>query len=111
MAFEENRILFGHDPTERIVSAELDGVDAMKIYVRDAHGATTIRRETFRPFFWINSDVDADALNTRKLHSDLVFDRLVECENWPEFLRLRTQFKTAGAKHFALGDPIQQFLV
>ena len=48
MAFEENTILFGHDPEPGIVAAEFDGVDKITLYLRQRDG-TTARHEILSP--------------------------------------------------------------
>ncbi|MGB8352397.1 MAG: DNA polymerase domain-containing protein [Chthoniobacteraceae bacterium] len=111
MAFEENKVLFGHDPEERIVAAALEGPDSVRLYLREKDGSTTSRVDTFRPFLWADSEIADERLDTRRLSGDLAFGFLAECVDWNHFTKLRTGLKNTGIQHFALNDPIQQFLM
>ena len=54
MNFEENSVLFGHDPSTRIVSVELTGENEIQIYRRPADGRPTEgERASFEPFLWL----------------------------------------------------------
>ena len=57
MAFEENTLLFGSDPTPRIVAIELGDTGTVKVYRREKDGSTTTDIEPFHPFVWCDSDV------------------------------------------------------
>ena len=57
MEFEKNTILFGADPTPRIVAIELGETGTVKIYRREKDGSTTADVEPFHPFVWADSDV------------------------------------------------------
>lgn len=113
MAFEENKTLFGHDAEERIVAAEFDEESSrVTLYSRDAKNGKVLARESsFRPFLWAVCETKQPAVAIRKLKGDLPLCCLMECETWADFVRLRGALKTEGVKHFALGDPVQQFLL
>ena len=51
MAFEENSILFGHDPEPGIVAAEFDGIDKVTLYLRQKDGSTASRTERSGLFY------------------------------------------------------------
>ena len=68
MDFEKNTLLFGSDPTPRIVAIELGETGTVKVYRREKDGSTTCDIEEFHPFVWLDSDVadlDIDAGETR----------------------------------------------
>ena len=113
MAFEENKTLFGHDAEERIVAAEFDEeTDHVTLYSHDAaDGKVSSRAENFRPFLWAVREVESAGAKSRRLAGDLPLGVLSECDSWAAFAKLRTALKDAGVKHFALGDPVQQFLL
>src|SRR5205085_1956870 len=48
MAFEENTLLFGSDPTERIVAIELGETGTVKVYRREKDGSTSLDIEELR---------------------------------------------------------------
>lgn len=112
MAFEENRVLFGHDATERIVAAEFEEPNGVTLYVRNADGSNEVRRAAFQPFLWTTeAPPEETGAAIRRLEGDLPFSFLVECESWKDFSRLRTLLKNGGRRCFALTDPVQQFLL
>jgi DNA polymerase elongation subunit (family B) len=111
MAFEENKVLFGHDPEERILSVALDSPGAVRVYLRGEDGGATSRVERFRPFLWADSPIAGERLEIRNLSGDLAFGFLAVCEDWRHFTSLRNGMKDTGINHFSLHDPVQQFLL
>ncbi|MEA3186704.1 MAG: hypothetical protein QOD99_534, partial [Chthoniobacter sp.] len=109
MAFEENKALFGHDDTERIVAVESDGESTFQILSHGAGGVVESRRAVFKPFFW--SDTEITGASNRQLDGDLPLRFLVESDTWSEFSKLRAATRGSGVKTFMLGDPVQQFLL
>ena len=111
MAFEENKVLFGHDPEERIVSVVLAEDGAARIFSRDAKGRLSSRSEKFSPFLWADSEIADERLSMQRLAGELMFGYLAECENWGHFTGLRNGLKNTGIVHFSLNDAVQQFLM
>ena len=56
MAFEDNQLLFGSDPTPRIVAIELGETGTVKVYRREKDGTTACDVEEFHPFVWADGD-------------------------------------------------------
>ena len=110
MAFEENTILFGHDPEPGIVAAEFDGEGQITLYLRHPGGSTTTRVEKFRPFLWAGAS-GIEAAESAELAGDLAFRHLLWFEDWAAFLRGKAALKAAGVASFSLGDPAQQYLL
>ncbi len=111
MAFEDNQLLFGSDPTARIVAVELGDTGTMRVYRREAKGATTCDIEEFHPFLWADGDVaDLGLTNAEKLPGDLKYNWLVTTDSWKELIALRNGLKSAGRHFFALSDPVQHYL-
>ena len=71
MAFEENTLLFGSDPTPRIVAIELGETGSVKVYRREKDGAIATDIEPFQPFVWCDSDVTDLNIDAEKLAGDL----------------------------------------
>jgi DNA polymerase I len=112
MAFEDNKVLFGHDSEEQIVAAEFDeNTSRIGLFIRERNGANSLRDETLRPFLWADREVKEEGCASRKLAGDLPLGWLVECESWADFAKLRGALKSGSVKHFALSDPVQQFLL
>ena len=57
MEFEKNTLLFGADPTPRIVAVELGETGTVRVHRRETDGSTGTDVEPFHPFVWADSDV------------------------------------------------------
>ena len=110
MAFEENTLLFGSDPTPRIVAIELGDTGTVKVYRREKDGSTITDIEPFHPFVWCDSDVTDLNIDAEKLAGDLRYGWRVSVNSWKELIALRNGLKSAGRSFFALSDPVQHYL-
>src|SRR5438477_9136063 len=110
MAFEENTLLFGSDPTPRIVAIELRDTGTVKVYRREKDGSTITDIEPFHPFVWCDSDVTDLNIDAEKLEGDLRYGWRVSVNSWKELIALRNGLKSAGRSFFALSDPVQHYL-
>jgi DNA polymerase elongation subunit (family B) len=111
MALEDNQLLFGSDPTPRIVAIEMGETGTVKVYRRAENGATVCETEEFHPFVWADSDVaDLGLTNAEKLAGDLKYGWLVTTNSWKELIALRNALKNSGRSYFALSDPVQHYL-
>jgi DNA polymerase elongation subunit (family B) len=110
MEFEKNEILFGVDPTPRIVAIELGETGTVKVHRREKDGSTTTDVEPFHPFVWADSDVVDLGIEAEKLKGDLKFGWLITVDSWKELIALRNGLKNAGRDFFALTDPVQHYL-
>jgi DNA polymerase I len=108
--FEKNTILFGADPTPRIVAIELGETGTVKVHRREKDGSTTTDVEPFHPFVWADSDVVDLGIEAEKLKGDLKFGWLITVDSWKELIALRNGLKNAGRDFFALTDPVQHYL-
>ena len=110
MQFEKNTMLFGVDPTPRIVAIELGETGTVKVYRREKDGSTTADVEAFHPFVWADSDVVDLGIEAEKLRGDLKFGWAVTVDSWKELVALRNGLKKAGRDFFAFTDPVQHYL-
>jgi DNA polymerase, archaea type len=110
MKFEKNTLLFGADPTARIVAVELGETGTVKVYRRAADGSTVADVEPFHPFVWCDSDVVDLGIEAEKLESDLKYGWLITVDSWKELIALRNGLKNAGRDFFAFTDPVQHYL-
>src|SRR5438093_1338480 len=110
MEFEKNTLLFGADPTPRIVAIELGETGTVKVYRREADGLTIADVEPFHPFVWCDSDVIDLGIEAEKLQNDLNYGWLVTVDSWKELISLRNGLKNAGRDFFAFTDPVQHYL-
>ncbi|HKP05487.1 MAG TPA: DNA polymerase domain-containing protein [Chthoniobacterales bacterium] len=110
MAFEENTLLFGSDPTQRIVAIELGETGTVKVYRREKDGSIASDLEPFHPFVWCDSDVADLNIEAEKLAGDLRYGWRISVNSWKELIALRNGLKSAGRSFFALSDPVQHYL-
>src|SRR6266481_1659909 len=110
MEFEKNKMLFGPDPTPRIVAIELGETGTVKVYRREKNGSTVADVEPFHPFVWCDSDVVDLGIESEKLEGDLKYGWLVTVDSWKELVALRNGLKNAGRDFFAFSDPVQHYL-
>jgi DNA polymerase I len=108
--FEKNTILFGADPTPRIVAIELGDTGTVRVYRREKDGATVADVEPFHPFVWGDSDVVDLGIEAEKLAGDLKYSWLITVDSWKELIALRNALKNSGRDFFALTDPVQHYL-
>ena len=110
MEFEKNTLLFGADPTPRIVAIELGETGTVRVYRREKDGSTIADVEPFHPFVWADSDVVDLSIETEKLRGDLKYGWLITVDSWKELIALRNGLKNAGRDFFAFTDPVQHYL-
>ena len=110
MEFGKNTLLFGADPTPRIVAIELGETGTVKVYRREKNGSTIAEVEPFHPFVWADSDVVDLGIEAEKLAGDLKYGWLVTVDSWKELVALRNGLKNAGRDFFAFTDPVQHYL-
>src|SRR5215831_9617281 len=110
MEFEKNMLLFGADPTPRIVAVELGETGTVRVHQRETDGSTVTDVEPFHPFVWADSDVVDLGIETEKLRGDLKYGWLITVDSWKELIALRNGLKNAGRDFFAFTDPIQHYL-
>src|SRR2546425_7757460 len=110
MEFEKNTLLFGADPTPRIVAIELGETGTVRVYRREKDGSTIADVEPFHPFVWADSDVVDLGIETEKLRGDLKYGWLITVDSWKELIALRNGLKNARRDFFAFTDPVQHYL-
>src|SRR5882757_5147176 len=110
MEFEKNTLLFGADPTPRIVAVELGETGTVRVHRLEPDRSTVTDVEPFHPFVWADSDVVDLGIETEKLGGDLKYGWLITVDSWKELIALRNGLKNAGRDFFAFTDPIQHYL-
>ena len=110
MDFEKNTMLFGTDPTPRIVAIELGETGTVKVYRREKNGSTIVEIEPFHPFIWADSDVVDLGIDAEKLKGDLKYGWVITVDSWKELVALRNGLKKANRDFFAFTDPVQHYL-
>ncbi len=102
MEFEKNTMLFGADPTPRIVAIELGETGTVKVHRREKDGSTIADVEPFHPFVWCDSDVVDLGIEAEKLAGDLKYSWLVTVDSWKELIALRNGLEKCRARFLRL---------
>ena len=110
MEFEKNTLLFGADPTPRIVAVELGETGTARVHRRETDASRAADVEAFHPFVWADSDVVDLGIESEKLQSDLKYSWLITVDSWKELIALRNGLKNSGRDFFAFTDPVQHYL-
>jgi DNA polymerase, archaea type len=110
MEFEKSTLLFGADPTPRIVAVQLGESGTVRVHRRETDGSTVTDVEPFHPFVWADSDVVDLGIETEKLRGDLKYAWLITVDSWKELIALRNGLKNAGRDFFGFTDPVQHYL-
>src|SRR6266700_2631069 len=110
MEFEKNTLLFGADPTPRIVAVGLGESGTVLVHRRETDGSTVTDVEPFHPFVWADSDVVDLGIETEKLRGNLKYGWLITVDSWKELIALRNGLKNSGRDFFAFTDPVQHYL-
>ena len=111
MAFEENTLLFGSDPTaaHRRDRARRHG-DGQSLPARKGwldHRPTS-SRSTLSSGAIPTSPISTSS--AEKLAGDLRYGWRISVNSWKELIALRNGLKSAGRSFFALSDPVQHYL-
>ncbi len=81
-----NALLFGHDPRERIVAAQLKDDSTMRLYVRDSSGVRS-EDERFFPFFYLSDPSYMNGFRRKhwmkKLEGTGFYQYLCAFPEWP----------------------------
>src|SRR5436305_6392461 len=110
MEFEKNTLLFGADPTPRILAVELGESGTVRVHRREIDGSTVTDIEPFHPFVWADSDVVDLGIEAEKLRGNLKYGWLITVDSWKELIALRNGLKNAVRDFFAFTDTIQHYL-
>jgi DNA polymerase elongation subunit (family B) len=112
---ELTELLYGRDPTDRLVAVEPAGPERMRLYRRPNDGPVESSLVTFYP--WLVTDQPpaaaelADEISARQLSGAHPLRQLVRCANWAALGRLREHLRQQGRPWLMLGSPVEQFLL
>ncbi len=108
------RLLYGHDPTERIVAVELAGPEHVRLY-RRRDDQTVAEDASFRPWLlaarrepWLKL---GGVAAVQELLGPHPLRYRVEFVNWTAFLDAARAGRDAGETLFRLRSPVEQYLV
>jgi DNA polymerase, archaea type len=122
-AFHKNAVLFGHDPTPRLLAFELEGDDRIRVFARTPDGRVESQTVPFRPFILLASTELLSGWTGRsdveELTGEGLYRFLVLFHGWNDALKARAHLtkitgkaQTAPDAPFLFSsDPIQQHLM
>lgn len=120
---ENTPVLFGADPTPRILAVEPSGEMTMKLFLRDERGDLEIREEPFKPFMLLEELSLLEGLRSEwsaeSLSGENPYRFLVYFPSWSECLRSRDHLQRRSgqapsdpqAPYVFLSDPVHQYLL
>ncbi len=122
LELENNPILFGADPTERIVAVEPLGEDRMRLFFR-RQGEVFFRDDHFQPFILVEDEGllggFSEEFRTERLSPGNPLSVLVSFRDWKSCIRAKAYLQKASgeppssphAPYLFLSDPVHQFLI
>lgn len=110
-----DELLYGTDPTLRIVAADFASGNKIRFYVRSDEGATVVVEEQFRPWLlaarpgpWQSASSDR---TISELNGDNPLRYLVTFDDWYTHNDAVREARDAGESFFRLNSPVEQHLV
>ena len=109
------RLLYGHDPMDRIVAVERVGPDRMGLYLATPTGERTVRYETFQPWLLATRPEPWSAIRPEpeivRLAGDHTHQYLVRFSKWNEYLDAVQAAKRTNEPLFRIRSAVEQYLV
>lgn len=122
VAFHQNRLLFGYDPTPGIVAVELGSPGTVKVWRRQ-EDRLLVEEEPFHPLAWVTTTdllgAGPPPLETRELQGEGIFRYLATYPDVKAQGDARRAFQkasgespgSADAPYRVLSDPLHQYLL
>ncbi len=108
------RLLYGTDPTPRIVAVESAGPGGMRVYRREAADRVTSAVEPFTPWLLLDREPTWPRLReqyaTERLAGDARYCWLVTFRTWSAFMAARDLLDEAGIGWEGFRAPVEQYL-
>ncbi len=108
-------LLYGADPTPRIVAVERAGIDAVTVYSRDDDGRVHATRDRLWPWLVASRAEPWAALRRtpeiETLAGDHPFRYLIRFASWPDYVDAERAARDAKEAYVRLRSPIEQYLL
>jgi DNA polymerase, archaea type len=105
-------LIYGHDPTERIVAVEFNRQTQVEIFCRSGDGSTESHRAPLQP--WLATDAQGstilNAQETQELAGDLPLKYRIEFANWNAFRESLERLSQGRAHVHRFNHPVDQYL-
>ncbi len=112
---QTDRLLYGADPTARMVAVEPHAGDQMRCYVRDTDGKLFHTTEQFSP--WLISTrpepwhAFGPGVTTERLAGDHPLSVRVHFSRWSTFVAASRAARETGEQTYSLRSPVEQYLM
>ncbi|MDI3340164.1 MAG: DNA polymerase domain-containing protein [Sphaerobacter sp.] len=111
---DRNHLLYGQDPTERIVAVERAGQDRLRVFRRLADDQVVAESVPFQPWAVLTEDgvraLDRRRVAITRLQGDLPLRYLVRWPTWTAFRAAMEGLRQQGLPYHAFGNPTDQYL-
>lgn len=108
------RLLYGTDPTQRLVAVEGAGAGNMRLYRRTTEDRVESTVEPFEPWLFLDREPDWPRLRNQytaeRLHGDAHYCWLIRFRSWSAFLTARDLLEEAGIDWEGFRSPVEQYL-
>ncbi len=108
------RLLYGEDPTPRIVAVESAGSNGMRVYRRLEDDRVESAVEPFEPWLLLDREPEWPRLrgqySTEPLCGDAHYCQLIRFRNWSAFMAARELLDNAGLSWEGFRAPVEQYL-
>lgn len=105
---QENRLLFGHDPTPSLVAVEVGSDGSADFFHRADSGATAVESLPFTPYLWAAEPLEG--YSHTHLEGGMELGTLISCPDTAAWLEARKQLSAQRIPHFSFPDLNQQAL-
>jgi len=108
------RLLYGADPTTRIVAVESAGSQGMRVYRRGADDRVTVETAPFTPWLLLDREPEWPRLRgqyeAERLAGDAHYGWLIRFRSWSAFLTARDLLDEASLTWEGFRSPVEQYL-
>lgn len=120
--FQQNELLFGHDPTPGVIAVEVERRDQVRIYVRQGE-RTVSESAAFRPFLLLEDEAWLQGwkgeVELETLEGSGAFNRLAFFPEWRELEEAKAYVQKKSGQNpstpavpcLYLNDPVHQYLL
>jgi DNA polymerase, archaea type len=108
------RLLYGADPTPRLVAVELANAQTIGLYWRDEAGCVTYSTERFEPWLLLQDEPDWPRLrgeyHAERLAGEATYRWLVSFRSWSAHNAARALLEDSGTPSEGFRSPVEQYL-
>ncbi len=108
------RLLYGDDPTPRLVAVEAAGASGVRVYRRTIDDRVESELAAFGPWLFLDREPEWPRLRghyrAERLHGEAHYHWLIHFRNWSTFMAARETLDSAGITWEGFRSPVEQYL-